>query len=250
MLGAVPTGPEGAFTASMDDPTLSMDGLRDRAPRTAELLQHLQEDTVALVWSAWWRPDLMVPEVRDEVAALADDRRVGAAEAAVILKVPQSANVHAVLNRAIEDGRLEVAEDLAMGKTYRARDVEALQRWRVAARGPGATTALQAEAPTSEGAGMTTSYEPYEDDVPDIQEMNGFKRGDRVIALADNDTEGYFEGEEGTVVGFGRIGAAKDAEAAAIRAQFGRSTGEREYMMVAFDGMYPVEAIPGDLERA
>jgi hypothetical protein len=52
------------------------------------------------------------------------------------------------------------------------------------------------------------------------------------------------------VVGFGRIGAAKDAEAAAIRAQFGRSTGEREYMMVAFDGMYPVEAIPGDLERA
>jgi hypothetical protein len=97
---------------------------------------------------------------------------------------------------------------------------------------------------------MTTSYEPYEDDVPDIQEMNGFKRGDRVIALADNDTEGYFEGEEGTVVGFGRIGAAKDAEAAAIRAQFGRSTGEREYMMVVFDGMYPVEAIPGDLELA
>jgi hypothetical protein len=134
MLGAVPTGPEGAFTASMDDPTLSMDGLRDRAPRTAELLRHLQEDAVALVWSAWWRPDLMVPEVRDEVAALADDRRVGAAEAAVILKVPQSANVHAVLNRAIEDGRLEVAEDLAMGKTYRARDVEALQRWRVEQR--------------------------------------------------------------------------------------------------------------------
>lgn len=94
-----------------------------------------------------------------------------------------------------------------------------------------------------------STFEPYEEDVPEIMEIDGFKRGDAVRVLEDNEEEGYFEGDEGVVCGFGRIDAASTFSAAATRALFGSSAASRDYMMVRFPARDPVEVRPDDLEQ-
>lgn len=93
-------------------------------------------------------------------------------------------------------------------------------------------------------------FEPYEDDCSEVESVGGYKRGDVVRALVDDDEMGYFEGDEGTVSGFGRISAVTDPESIAIRAQFGQSAGGRDYMVVSFEGMDPTEVDPDNVEPA
>jgi hypothetical protein len=87
--------------------------------------------TVAALLDAPTTPQVDATTLRaawDELVRLADDRRMGAKEAYTILGV-LSPNLYLTLQ-----GRVEPAEKLAMGKTYRARDIEALAAERKRAR--------------------------------------------------------------------------------------------------------------------
>lgn len=83
---------------------------------------------------------------------------------------------------------------------------------------------------------------------PSIKELEGFKVGERVHVIQDNEEEGYYEGDEGNILGFGKIDAAHPNDPHyAARLQFGTAFG-REYIMVEFDGMYPLEVAAEDIE--
>lgn len=81
---------------------------------------------------------------------------------------------------------------------------------------------------------------------PDIGEHKGFSVGDAVILTADNEDVGYFEGEEGTVVGFSEIPPATDPGMALA---FGNDPKGRTAIYVLMDGTdEPIEIKPEHME--
>jgi len=93
-----------------------LDGVRERAPSLCDLLEDFDDRGYD------------VAEAIDELVALADDRRVSAAEAAVILGYKHAPNA----NDALKE--LAPSEILTRGRLYRARDVERLAAERDEAR--------------------------------------------------------------------------------------------------------------------
>lgn len=104
---------------------------RSQAPVLAALLDELEarEATVVDVKTAW-----------DELITVTDDRRMGAKEAALALNV-QGPNLYATLRGPAAQrafgGAVEAADELAMGDTYRARQIERLAKELRAANGGG-----------------------------------------------------------------------------------------------------------------
>jgi len=89
------------------------------------------------------------------------------------------------------------------------------------------------------------TYEEYDFD-PDRTEYDGFMIGDQIAYVVDDEDLGVCEGEEGQVVGFATIPAAKHPE---IAIAFGNDPRERVAMYVLMDGSdLPIEAKYDDVE--
>jgi hypothetical protein len=94
---------------------------------------------------------------------------------------------------------------------------------------------------------MERDYSEY-DFNPDIGSHEGFSVGDQVVITEDHEEMGYFEGEEGTVIGFSVIAPATDKAAAMA---FGNDPDGRTAIYILMDGTdEPIEVQPGRMEVA
>lgn len=91
-------------------------------------------------------------------------------------------------------------------------------------------------------------FEPYEEDEPSIESLGGYKRGEQVRVIEDNEDEGYYVGEEGIVCGFWQSQAATDQDAREARQALGLPMGSRQAIMVTFPDRDPVEVRADDME--
>lgn len=73
---------------------------------------------------------------------------------------------------------------------------------------------------------------------PSIKEAHGFSVGDTVVAVEDDPGEDhyFYEGDEGVILGFAKVGLAKDP---ALAEMFGNDPAGGTYPVVEFDGMDP-----------